>query len=194
MENIRICERRDAERLFGSGELNDFILSYENQYPTGKRPNLREIKDKYKTRSLADLRDLSDSYRENQMFMIVDNIRWRRYGDTRMIYQKVGENWVYIREEPIDELSEIIFKGVNVEALCTEKELREAFRSGKLKKFLTKVYQKIEPASDVRMYTIGDNFIEFNHMSYGVECCVSIKTREVKSYYREAGIRQISRR
>ena len=43
MEPIKICEPRDAERLFESGELNDFILYYENQYLTDKPLNLSLI-------------------------------------------------------------------------------------------------------------------------------------------------------
>ncbi len=195
MENIKICERCDAERLFGSGELNDFILSFENQYPTDKCPNLLEIKNRFKPRSVADFQDIRDSYRKNQMFMIEDNIRWHRDGDKRVISQKVGENWVNIREEPIDELSEVIFKGVKVEVLCTEKELREAFRSGKLYKFLKKVYHKIEPASEVVIYKIGDNFTESNNsIFFRVDSSFIDMTREVKSYYHKAGIREISRR
>lgn len=191
MEPIKICEPRDAERLFESGELNDFILYYENQYLTDKPLNLLELRDKYRPRSLADLRNLSHSYKENQTFMIGDSIRWRRDGDgdKRYIYQKVGEKWIDIATTSIDEADEVIFKGLAVESLCAEKELREALRSGKLRKFLTKVYLRIMPTSESRIYTIGDNFFTISNGSFCISAEISaiLMAREMKAYYEMRG-------
>ena len=191
METIKICEPRDAERLFESGELNDFILYYENQYPTDKGLGLKEIADRY-TRSLTIVRAIKESQRQNQTFMISDSIRWYRNGDTREIYQKVGEKWIDIATTSIDKADEVIFKGLAVEPLCTEKELREALRNGKLRKFLTKVYLRIKPTSEDRIYTIGDNFITtsnepfYSSANIAAKSKAQSKAREIEAYYDNA--------
>lgn len=191
METIKICEPRDAERLFESGELNDFILYYENQYPTDKGLGLKEIADRY-TRSLTIVRAIKESQKQHQTFMISDGIRWYRNGDTREIYQKVGEKWIDIATTSIDKADEVIFKGLAVEPLCTEKELREALRNGKLRKFLTKVYLRIKPTSEDRIYTIGDNFITtsnepfYSSANIAAKSKAQSKAREIEAYYDNA--------
>lgn len=109
---------------------------------------------------MADFRNIKNASEQHRTFMIGDSIRWSRNGDYRNICQKVGEKWVHIKYELIDELSELIFKGYQIVHLCTEKELRAAYRSDKLRKFLTKLYLQVEAIQGTRIYTIGDNVVE----------------------------------
>lgn len=194
METIRICEPRDAENLFARGELNNFLLAIEGRYPADAPMRLEDIRGKYRLpfRAILKTRELLMAQWQDShpVFMIGDNIRWRRSGDSREIEQKVGERWFGIATESIEAVSEVIFKGFPVESLCSEKELREAYRRGKLEKTMEWLYLRMDHSLERKIYTIGDKLVEVvNGTLIDSYYFVRYRARTLKSLYDKERIR-----
>jgi len=159
MNEIILCEERDAAAMYNSGTLKEFVLSYEEKIGT-ERINALTVKRRYVTATVKEALAVARLLNaEKPWFRIGNRVRWQRQGVERIFQEYVNGYWVDGVIVNTDIYDREFFLGHDIINLCDEDEIIKAYANGKLRILIKAKLEEARRKSCNAFYLFGDNVI-----------------------------------